>query len=303
MRDAGVNGRGAARGVASALNPAVVVREVVGATFRGSRADLELVTALRLQAVIVLVFLAARCVHLGQAAVDLALAGEVYTREALAVAVAASCAVESAMFAALVLDARRLTRNALLGDAIFGVAALLAMSLAMASTPGRAGSLNWMLPYTVATATGLGAVTLGDVAGERPSLRGKLWPPAVALLLTAAYVASVNLPHRLAGDHPEQIWGNAADYGIFFAAGVLTVAVARRRVAAMSARNAAATEAAAQLAREAQWRAIAVDVFTPVVALLDRVARLPDGPVPTPLQREADRLIALIDAVRPGAEG
>jgi hypothetical protein len=98
-----------------------------------------------------------------------------------------------------------------------------------------------------------------------------------------------------------QIWGNAADYGIFFVAGLLTVVVARRRVAAMSARNAAVTEAAAQLAREAQWRAIAVDVFVPVVALLDRVAGLPDGPVPAPLRREADRLIAMIDAVRPGA--
>jgi hypothetical protein len=191
MGDAGVHGRGAVRLRARNLNPVVLMRELVAGEFAGSRDDLELVTALRLQAVIVLVFLAARFVHLGQAAVDLALAGDAYTRETLAVAVAGLCVVESAVFAALVLDARRLSRSALLCDAAFGAAALLAMSLATTSTPGRAGSLNWMLPYTVATATGLGAVTLGDVAGAQPSLRGRLWPPAVALGLAAAYVASV----------------------------------------------------------------------------------------------------------------
>src|SRR3954464_10595793 len=173
------------------LHPVAVVQDVMSGTFRGSRADLERSTALRLQAVIVLVFLAARLVHLGQATVDLALAGSAYTRATLAVAVAVACALESAVFAVLVLDARRLTRGVLLGDACFGVAALLAMSLATASTPGRVGSLNWMLPYAVPAATALGAVMVADIAGEPPPLRHRSWPPAMALVLAAAYVTSV----------------------------------------------------------------------------------------------------------------
>jgi hypothetical protein len=264
---------------------------------------LESATALRLEAVIVLIFLAARGVHLGQAAVDLALAGRTYTRAWLALALGVACLVESGVFAAVVLGARRLTGPALLADASFGVAGLAAMSLATTSTAGRAASLNWMLPYTVATATGLGAIAYGSLAGGRdvgPARLRRLWPLAMAILLGGAYVASVYLPHRLPGDHVDEIWANTADYAVFFAAGALTVAVARRRVAAMSARNAAVTEAAAQLAKEAQWRAIAVDVFGPVVDLLDRVAQLADGAVPAPVRAEAARLMAMIDAVRPG---
>jgi len=47
-----------------------------------------------------------------------------------------------------VLRAQRLTGWALLGDAAFGVVGLAVMSAATTMTPGRAGSLNWMLPYT-----------------------------------------------------------------------------------------------------------------------------------------------------------
>ncbi len=142
----------------------------------------------------------------------------------------------------------------------------------------------------------------GDLAdrGHRPSLVARLWPPVLAIGLAVAYVVCAYLPHRLADDRPNQIWGNAANYVLFFAAAVLTLAVTRRLVAALAARNADVTRAAAELAREAQWRAVQVDVFGPVVDLLDRVAGLIGGSVPAPVQREADRLIAMIDAVRPG---
>ena len=295
-------------------SPVRVSREVLALTFRGSRAELELATALRLQAAVVLVFLAIRCVHLGQAGVDLALAGHSYTVEWLAAGLGAICVAESVAVAAVTLGARRLTRGAILADAAFGVVGLGVMAVATTSGPGRAGSLNWMLPYTVATAAGLGALAGGDLvdgssgavllgrrdqrASSRPAYR-RLWPLAIALALGGAYVASAYLPHRLGHDQPGQIWGNAANYVVFFAAGTLTVEVARRRVSAMSARNAEATAAAAEVAREAQWRAVAVDVFGPVLALLDRVIGLADGAVPAPVRQEAGRLTSMIDAVRP----
>jgi hypothetical protein len=263
---------------------------------------LELATALRLEAAVVLIFLAARCVHLGQAVVDLGLAGGAYAHEELAIGLGATCWLESLVFAVFVLSARRLSRGALLGDAAFGVIGLAVMSMATDPTPGRADSLNWMLPYTVATATGLGIVMFGDLVDRspRPGRLARLWPPAVGLGLTCAYVASAYLPHRLAGDRPGQIWGNAANYVVFFAAAVLTLAVTRRLVATLAARNADVTRTAEELAREAQWRAVKVDVFGPVVRLLDRVAQLDDGKMPASIRSEADRLITMIDAVRPG---
>ncbi len=297
----------------SERSPVRVSREVLTLTFRGSRAELELATALRLQAAVVLIFLAVRCVHLGQAGVDLALAGGSYSTEWLAVGLGVACLLESAAIAAVALGARRLTRGAILADAAFGVAGLGVMALATASGPGRASSLNWMLPYTVATATFLGALAGGDLVDSRTVLRGRrdrvawsrvsnyrLWPAVLALGLGAAYVASAYLPHRLVHDQPGQIWGDAANYLVFFAAGALTMEVARRRVSAMAARNAEVTAAAAEVAREAQWRAVAVDVFGPVLALLDRVIALADGEVPESVREEAGRLIAMIDAVRPG---
>jgi hypothetical protein len=321
-------------------NPIRVAREVLALTFRGSRTELERATALRLQAAVLLLFLAVRCVHLGQAGVDLALAGGQYTVPWLAFALGGACLCESVAIAAVTLSARRLTRGAMLADAAFGAAGLAVMAVASSSGPGRAGSLNWMLPYTVATATGLGVLVGGDLVagaasaadgrreggtadgvgegsptgGERKGgttgggreggAAGRLGREQAGLLLLAValggvYVASAYLPHRLGEDHPGQIWGDAANYAVFFAAGALTLTVARGRVAAMSARNAEAAAAAAAVAREAQWRAVAVDVFSPVIALLDRVVSLPDGEPPDAVREEAGRLIAMIEAVRP----
>jgi hypothetical protein len=296
-------------------SPIRVFSEVLARTFRGSRAELEHTTALRLQAAVVLLFLAVRCVHLGQAGIDLSLASHRYSSEGLAVALGAACVVESVAIAAVTLRARRLTERAILADAAFGAAGLMLMSVASSSGPGRAGSLNWMLPYTVATATGLGVLAVGDLvqaplaAGAKPegiwrsfsqALRRRWWSLAVALLLGCTYVASAYLPRRLSVDHPGQIWGNAANYPVFFVAGALTLVVTRRHLVAMAARNAEVSAAAAGVARDAQWRAVVVDVFGPVLELLDRVVLLPDGELPLSVRHEAERLIAMIDAVRPG---
>jgi hypothetical protein len=296
-------------------NPVTVAREALTLAFRGSRADLELAAALRLQTALVLLFLAVRCVHLGQAGIDLVLAGHSYTTEWLAISLGAVCLVESLVVAAITLGARRLTASAMLADATFGFIGLGVMALAASSGPGRAGSLNWMLPYTVATATFLGALAAGELVDRSPadvlagrrvagagseSAHRRVWPLLLALGLGGAYVASAYVPHRLGEDQPGQILGNAANYLVFFAAGAFTVEVARRRVRAMAARNAEVTAAVAEVAREAQWRAVAVDVFGPVLALLDRVVGLADGEIPPTVRREAGRLMEMIDAVRPG---
>lgn len=76
--------------------PLEVVRDVMALTFWGSRTELERLTALRLQAAFVLIFLAGRGVHLGQAGVDLALAGGAYTHDGLALGLMVACVAESA---------------------------------------------------------------------------------------------------------------------------------------------------------------------------------------------------------------
>jgi hypothetical protein len=299
-------------GLLAERSPIRVSREVLSTTFRGSRAELERVTAVRLQAAVVLLLLAVRCVHLGQAGVDLALAGRTYTVQWLAVALGVACLVESVVVACWMLGARRLTPRAMLADAAFGVVGLAVMAVATSSGPGRAGSLNWMLPYTVATATGLGVLAAGDLvdAASRvasPSVHGqggppvhrRWWPLVAALGLGGAYVASAYLPHQLAVDSPGQIWGDAANYIVFFLAGALTLWVSRRGVMAMSARNSEVAAAAAEVARKARSRVISIDVFGPVIALLDRILDLPDGEFPVSVRDEADRLMSLIDAVRP----
>jgi hypothetical protein len=284
-------------------------------TFQGPLAEMESGTARQLQEGIVLLFLAVRCVHLGQAGVDLALAGRSYTTEWLALTLAATCMVESAAVAAVTLGprARRLTPRAMAADAAFGAAGLGVMALATTSGPGRAGSLNWMLPYTVATATGLGVLAAGELVDRSSAgalLAGDLrawgrrvlarsWPLVLALGLGGAYVATAYLPHRLGEDQAGQIWGNAANYFGFFLVGALTVGAARFGVRAISARNAEVNEATAQVAHEVLLREVEEEVFSPVLALLDRVAGLEDGEVPGDMRQEAGQLMSMIDAVMP----
>jgi hypothetical protein len=285
---------------------------VLALTFRGSRAELDQAAALRLQATIVLLFLAVRCVHLGQAGVDLALAEHRYTNGWLALTLGGACAAESLVVAALILGARRLTSAAMLIDAAFGLAGLAAMTIATSSGPGRAGSLNWMLPYTVATATGLGVLAAGDLAPRPRTSKSSdtegtpsqtawqtAWPVLLALTLAAAFIASAYLPHRLQADSPGQIWGDAANYLVFFCTGALTLLVARRPVVALTKANTELARATAEVARAGEWRAIRTDVFSRVIELIDKVIELPDGGIPQTMRQEAGQLMKMIDAVRP----
>lgn len=294
-----------------AWHPARLARDAFALTFRGSRRDLEEVTAGRIQAALVFMLLVARGVHLAQAGIDSAAGYGAYTHPGLAEALAIACIAESALFAVAVLRAQRLTFAALLGDAMFGVAGLAVMSAATSSAPGRAGSLNWMLPYTVTTAVGLGLLFAGDAAAEsaagapaRPSRRGRwllsalLARAAVTGALAAAYIVSVSLPRRLPGDAPAQLWANDANYAMFFLAAVVLAVLLRRWRAVISRRNAEVVSQAAQLSQEAYWRAVTVDVFGPVLELLDRLAQIGEQ-VPASLQQEAGRLINLIEAVNP----
>src|SRR5260370_33601020 len=106
------------------------------------------------------------------------------------------------------------------------------MSAATTLTPGRAGSLNWMLPSPVATVVGLALLSAFDgkpARGTRPPRLPLPAAQAVAVTaLAAAYLVSVNVPHRLRQDDPLLLWGNAANYaGFFLAAFVLAVLLRR----------------------------------------------------------------------------
>ena len=306
-------GRGLGRVIDAGIawHPARLARDAFALTFRGSRRDLEEVTVGRVRAALVFLLLAARCFHLAQAGIDLAAGHGAYTRLGLAGGLAAACVAESVLFAAVIVRARRLTLGALLGDAVFGIAGLAVMSAATIAAPGRAGSLNWMLPYTVTTAVGLGLLFAGDAQRE-PATGGqvrpgngvrRLWPLVLARAmivgaLAAAYIVSVNLPRRLPGDRPAQLWSNDANYAAFFLAAVVLAVLLRRWLAVISRRNAEAVRQAAQLSHEAHWRAMTVDVFGPVLELLDSLTVIGEQ-VPASLRAEAGRLISLIEAVNP----
>ena len=291
-------------------HPARLAQEAFALTFRGSRRDLEEVTARRLQAALVFLVLAARCVHIGQAGIDLVAGSGAYSRPGLAVGLAVACGAESVLFAALAIRAGRLTFGVLLGDAAFGVVGLLVMSAATTTmTAGRTGSLNWMLPYTVTTAVALGLLLAGDAgpgAGDalRPDkvswwLWRRLLPRAAVVgALAVAYIVAMNLPRRLPQDRLHVLWFNDTNYATFFLAAVVVALLLRRWLTVIRHRNAETVRQAEQLSHEARWRAITVDVFGPVLELLDDLAVIGEQ-VPAPLQAEAERLIGLIEAVNP----
>lgn len=290
-------------------HPARLAREAFALTFRGSRRDLDEVTARRMQAALVFLVLAARSVHIGQAGIDLVAGSGAYSRPGLAVGLAVACGAESALFAALAIRAGRLTFGVLLGDAAFGVVGLLVMSAATTTmTAGRTGSLNWMLPYTVTTAVALGLLLAGDAgpgAGGplRPAKVWWLWRrlllrAAVVGALAAAYLVAMNLPRRLPQDRLHVLWFNDTNYATFFLAAVVVALLLRRWLMVIRHRNAETVRQAERLSHEARWRAITVDVFGPVLELLDDLALIGEQ-VPASLQAEAGRLIGLIEAVNP----
>lgn len=55
------------------------------------------------------------------------------------------------------------TVAALVADAAFGLGGLALLSAATSTALGRAGSLTWMLPYTVGTTVGCGLVAARDL--------------------------------------------------------------------------------------------------------------------------------------------
>jgi hypothetical protein len=292
-------------------HPVVLAREAFTGAFQGSRRELAEVTAWRMQAGLLFVWLAARGAHLAQAGIDLAVGRGAYTRPGLAEGLAVACLVESALFAVVTIRAQRLTLWPLLADAAFGIAGLAVMSAATTAAPGRAGSLNWMLPYTVATCVGVALLSASDshlAPGTRPARAS--WPRWLSLpaaqavtvtALSAAYLVSVNVPRRLPQDDPLLLWGNAANYVGFFLAAFVLAVLLRRWLARIGQRNDEAARRAEELSHAAHWRALTVDVFGPVLELLDELAVVGEV-VPVSLRSEAGRLIRLIDAVRPDAE-
>jgi hypothetical protein len=211
------------------------------------------------------------------------------------------------VWALVQLRGQRLTTGALLGDAVFGVAGLAVMSAATTAAPGRAGSLNWMLPYTVVTAVGFGLLAAVDlqpaggaaglVVGEEPRHGLFLVSRAAAVVaLAGAYLLSVILPRGL--DPPVQLWTNDANFAWFFGAALVVSVLLRRWLILIGTRNAEAIRQAAELSHEAHWRALTVDVFGPVLELLDGLEAIGDA-VPDQFRHEAERLISLIEAVKP----
>lgn len=108
----------------SMWSPARLARDAFALTFLGSRQNLAEVTARRTRAALAVLVLAARCIILTLAGVDVAAGSGAYTRLGLAVGLAVVCVAGSAVLAVVVPRARRLTFGALLGDAVFGIADL-----------------------------------------------------------------------------------------------------------------------------------------------------------------------------------
>ncbi len=295
-------------GKVSGGHPVALAREAFAGAYQGSRRQLAEVTAWRVQAGVLFVWLAVRCAHLVQAGIDVASGYRQYNHRGLAVGLAVACLTESALVAVAMVRAERLTLMPLLADAVFGVAGLAVMSVATIHAPGRTGSLNWMLPYTVGTAAGLCALSAGhrDAARARPS-GAQWWRPPPRLLavqvsavsvLAGVYLVSVIVPRRLPRDKLLDIWGNTAIYAGVFAAFLVVALLLRRWLAEIGQRNDEAARRARELGHAAQWRALTVDVFGPVLGLFDELAVVGDE-VPEPMRAEAGRLILLIDAVRP----
>ena len=98
-------------------------------------------------------------------------------------------------------------------------------------------------------------------------------------------------PDRTSTWSPVQLAREAfANFAWFFGAALLVAVLLRRWLTLISTRNAEAMRQAAELSHEAHWRALTVDVFGPVLELLDGPATVGDA-VPAQFRREAERLI------------
>lgn len=279
-----------------------------------------LVTRRRMGTILLSLFALVRCVHLGQAVIDVAVGARVYTQPLLAATWAAACVAESGVLLGWSWRRRRLELTAMLADAVFGLGGLGVLSVAMAGTLGRLDTLNWMLPYTVGTSIGLGFALAsteedghpiepagagepaqrgaGPAHGIGDGRRGALPPRwirdlidrrlvAVAVtvaLLAAGYLASVLLPQRLLDETTHDLMQNLANYPLFLLVSLMLTVVARRRVATVEALTKEAEELAARTGREATAVSLTKEYFNPVVDVMKRVA---DDPATAVLLREA----------------
>lgn len=281
---------------------AALARAALSPSIAGSRAELERVTAARIDASLLFLILSARAIHLLQAAIDVTVGSSAYAHPLAAQLAAAGCLAESVMLSFKLVGRGRLTASLLAGDAAWGLAGFALMSYATTSTLGRTGSIDWMLPYTVATATGFGLIAAREDVGLGQRREGRRfdWRGAVATCaLAAGYAASVSFPHFVPGERASGVIGNTGNYLVFYVGATAVSIALGRQLRMIAAANDAAKREASQLADEAQWRVVAVDVFGPVLDLLERAAEM-DDEVPEPLRHEADRLIELIEATNPG---
>ena len=264
--------------------------------------DGDQVTAARIRATLVVVFLSARLFHLTQAVIAIAVARATFTRPWLAEVLAAACVVESAALSWVVLRRRELSLGVLIGDGAFAAAGLVVMSVALsASLDQMTGSLDWMLPYSIATCAGLGLVALGPIDSARIGRAldtGRLTlagaAAVVAMLATTFVLASVLPAH---GARSGDVTADTMFYPVFFVAAACLAGLLQSRVRVIAAETERVQAEAAEVAKQAQWRVVLVDVFGPSLDLFERAARLTDE-VPEPLRLEAGRLIDVIEGLR-----
>ena len=274
-----------------------VFRLAFSPSVTSTRKDVEQVMAARVRASLVVVFLAARLFHLTQAAIAITVARSTFTRPPLAEVLAAACLVESVVLGWFVSRTRELSLGVLVCDGVFAAAGLVVMSSALSADLERmTGSLDWMLPYSVATCAGLGLVALGRI-GSDPSPAGTRFglshnivrvagTTVLVVGLASTFVLVSVLPAQ--GADPADVAGDALFYPVFFTAAASLAWLLQSRVRVVAAESERVQAEAAEVARQAQWRVVLVDVFGPSLDLFERAAIITDE-VPESLQREAGR--------------
>lgn len=143
----------------------------------------------------VMAFMAIRAVHLGQGYLDVAGGWHAYRSPALVMAIAVCGTAESTWMISRSWRRSSIDPQAVVVDALFGIAALLLVGAALGDSD-RTTSLNWTLPFTVGCAVAAG-LALSSGAGLMLSVglaitySISVWP-AVAHGQGAATTALVN---------------------------------------------------------------------------------------------------------------
>jgi hypothetical protein len=289
-----------ASGIGAALSRLLYQR------FRGSRSDLERVTEFRVARALCLLFFSARAVHLVQALVDTGLGHSAFAHPRLAVLLAVACVLESVLLLAFASRRWLLTSPILAGDLCFGLVALPVMAEATNASPGRTSSLNWVLPLTVTTAGMLGLSCggprlLDPTQPAQAAVRLRSWPVFAVAALTLVYLASMTWPRRLPDESWTALLGNAGNYSVYFLGAAGVGVGLRQRLTLIAHRNAEAVRESAELARQAHWRTVQIDVFGPVLNFLDRLAEQPTLSA-AEAPADARQLLSMIESVNPRSE-